>query len=448
MSIIVFVVMEIMSASSFRFVKACTLICGFSFATGAGSFARELTLEKVPPITVEQAPAYPENLARYHSGAQVETAPHNDTTSNLVLSTSGEDENTSEAALLCGDPTTGYALSAGSKTLVITLSKIENIDNVSFLNHGVKGSVKIATSNSKLPADSAQWHIVSEQELTGAAFHAKVGPGEAKYVKMTFSVIEPGRIASLGVYSAPNVAAFTAPRARKLDPRHTGSFALISYNLTDVHAKSRALYVSSGKEIRQANNMIDDQSSTTYTFANDDSEPTAIIDLGRVTNLRRITALYTPRPGTVDFYVLESLPGHQPNAPKTLKLDDATIANLKAVGSVTDGTGRAAIDFPETTGRYILVKWAGTTQSDTPFSVAEIAAFGGNGPANLIAANSSATAGDRIESDGKSVADGKDAKDFKDMPEEGPEAPGEGPPPPLPPPPPFTFVPELLPTSP
>jgi hypothetical protein len=443
--------MEIMSASSSRLAKACTVVCGLSLATGAGLFAKDLTLQKVPPLTVEQAPAYPENLARYHLGARVEAAPQNGAASNLVLSTSTGDENTSETALLCDDPTTGYALSSGSKTLVIALSRIESIDNISFLNHGVKGSVRIATSNSKAPADSAQWHVVSEQELSGASFHAKVGPAEAKYVKLIFSVIEPGRIASLGVYSAPNVAAFTAPRARQFN-QHTGSFGLISYNLSDVHAKSRALYVSSGADIRAANNMIDDQAATTYTFASDDSAPTAIIDLGKVTNLRRITALYTPRPGTVDFYVLESLPGRQPNAPKTLKLDDAALANLKAVGSVSDGTGRAAIDFPETTGRYILVKWAGATESDGPFSVAEIAAFGGNRPGNLIAANSSATAGDRIESDGKSVADGKDlgsGKDFsKEMPEEGPESPGEGPPPPLPPPPPFTFVPELLPTSP
>jgi hypothetical protein len=334
--------------------------------------------------------------------------------------------------------------------LVLTLSKIESIDKITFLNHGVKGSVRIAISNGKLPADSAQWNTVSEQELTGDAFRAKVGPTEAKYVKLTFSVIEPGRIAGLGVYPTSNVSAFTMPRARKLNVNHAGSFALINYNATDVHNRSRALYVSSGNEIREANNMIDDQSATTYKFASDDSEPTAIIDLGKVTNLRRITAVYTPRPGTVDFYVLQSLPGHQANA-KTLKLDDTSLGNVRAVGSVSDGTGRAAIDFPETTGRYILVKWAGVAQSDAPFAVAEIAAFG-NRPGNLIAQNSSATVGDRLESDGKSVADGKDlgsGKDFsKDMPEEGPQAPGEGPPPPLPPPPPFTFVPELLPTSP
>jgi hypothetical protein len=126
---------------------------------------------------------------------------------------------------------------------------------------------------------------------------------------------------------------------------------------------------------------------------------------------------------------------------------------MKAVGSVTDGTGRAAIDFPETTGRYILVKWAGATDSNQPFSIAEIAAFGDSRGGNLIAANTTASNPEEgIESDGKAMADGKDlgaGKDMgKEMPEEGPESPAEGPPPPLEPPPPFALVPEILPTSP
>ena len=228
----------------------------------------------------------------------------------------------------------------------------------------------------------------------------------------------------------------------------SSSFGLISYNLSDVHAKSRAVYVSSGDDIREANNMIDDQPATTYSFAPNDPQPTAIIDLGKMTSLRRITAVYTPRPGTVNFYVLQALPA---GASKTMKLDDAAFSKMKAVGSVTDGTGRAAIDFPETTGRYILVKWAGAAETDTPFSVAEIAAFGGSRGGNLIAANTAA-ANTEEESDGKTMAEGKDlgsGKDFgKEMPEEGPESPAEGPTDPLPPPPPFTFVPEVLPNSP
>jgi len=144
------------------------------------------------------------------------------------------------------------------------------------------------------------------------------------------------------------------------------------------------------------------------------------------------------------------LPGNG-NA-KTVKLDDTALANMKSVGSVTDGTGRAAIDFPETTGRYILVKWAGASESDQPFSIAEIAAFGGSS-SNLIAANTTDSSRAGIESDGKTLEDAKDlggGKDLgKDMPEavgEGP--PEEGPPPPLNAPPPFSFVPVILPNSP
>jgi hypothetical protein len=150
---------------------------------------------------------------------------------------------------------------------------------------------------------------------------------------------------------------------------------------------------------------------------------------------------------------MDSLPGVQKGAaPKTLKFDATTSANLKSVGTVSDGTGRAAIDFPATTGRYIMVKWSPLTQEGASFSVAEIAAFAGSDKSNLVAANNMTVAQeDRIESDGKTMLDGKDlgsGKDAKDMPEEGPEAPAEGPPPALPPPPPFTFIPEILPTSP
>jgi hypothetical protein len=418
--------MEIMRVPASRLLTVCCLICGFPFAGGAA----ELVLQKVPPLTVEQTPAYPENLARHYFGAQIEVAP----------------DGNSAAALLCDDPTSAYPLPTGNKTLLITLSKIENIDSISFSNHGVRGNVAIATSNSKLPSDSSQWHVVSQQELTSEAVQAKIGPSEAKYVMLSFDVTEPGQIAGLGVYSPPSVAAFTMPRARKTNSDRSGAFALVNYNLTDLHAKARALYVSSGDDVRQANNMIDDQSSTIYGFSPSDAEPTAVIDLGKVTALRRICALYSPRQGNVDFYVVDSLPGvSQGNPPKTLKLDGAALAGLKSVGTVSDGTGLAAIDFPATSGRYVVVKWTPLSQQDTPFTVAEIAAFGGSDHGNLIVANTAASTQDRVESDGKTMVDGKDAKDFKEMPE---EAPAEGPPPPFSAPPPFVFVPEIVPTSP
>src|SRR5206468_6330769 len=128
----------------------------------------------------------------------------------------------------------------------------------------------------------------------------------------------------------------------------------ISYNLTNLHSKSRVLYVSSGEELNEANNMIDSQPASSFAFAATDSAPAAIIDLGKVVPLRRISALYSRRQGTMDFYVLESLPETQA-ASKTLRLDDKMLADLKPVGSVADDSGgRGAIDFPVTAGRYIM----------------------------------------------------------------------------------------------
>ena len=447
-----------MSASTSSLLKTCAFTCSLFLGFNSASFGAELVLEKVPPITVARAPAYPENLARYYYGAQVE-APHGTSIANLQLSSKSKDTNTAAAALLCDDPTVGYALPSGSTTLLVSFPRIENIDTISFLNHGAKGDVKIAVSSAKLPADSPQWREVSHQALASNVVKSKIGPAEAKYVRLTFDLAEPGRIAGLGVYSTPALSALTMPRAHKLNGEEKSeSFGLISYNLTDVHAKSRALYVTSGDDLIQANNMIDGQPASSYSFEPSDAMPAAIIDLGKVTTLRRISAIYAPSHVGVDFYVLQSLPGsgtgsvakaREVGAPKTLRLDDTTFARLTPVGSVLDeGTGRAAVDFPEMSGRYILVKWTPTAQQDTAFSVAEISAFGKSKSGSLIAAN---TAGSRggIVSDGKTGEDAKDfglGKDAKEIPAEAP--PAEGPPVGLPQPPPFVFVPLVIPTSP
>src|ERR1700730_13777613 len=294
-----------MSTSTSLHAQICPFACCLFLGHASGLFAAELVLEKVPPLTVEQAPAYPQNLARYYLGAKVEAAPQSQPIAALQLSSKSEDTNTAEAALLCDDPTVGYALPSGSTTLLVSFAKIENVDSISFLNRGAKGDVKIAISSAKLPADNPQWHDVSQQELTSDAVKAKLGPSEAKYVRLTFDVTEPGRIAGLGVSCAETVAELPSGRPRKLNVQEKpDSFGLISYSLTDLHARARALYVSSGEDLTQANNMIDDQPATSFTFASTDAAPAAVIDLGKVTTLQRISAVYAPQQGRVDFYVL------------------------------------------------------------------------------------------------------------------------------------------------
>jgi hypothetical protein len=445
--------MEILNARCLHSGRVFALGCLIVF--GASQLiASDLVLQKVPPLTIEQVPAYPQNLARHRLGAQVELASQNNSGSTLQVDAKLADRNALEAVLLGDDPTVGYALPIGRTTLLVSLSAIENVDNISFLNDGVRGDVTVASASAKLPPESPQWHKVSQQELTSGTVKAKIGPAEAKYVRLTFNVTEPGRVAGLGLYPTAAVSDFTMPRPNNAAiENQSKSFGLISYNVTDLHGKTRALYVSSGENLKQANNMIDDQVSTSFTFAANDVAPTAVIDLGSPTSLRRISAIYSSRKGTINFYVLQTLPGISvasssvaENPPPTLRVTDTVQDNLQPVASIIDdGSGRAAVDFPATTGRYVMVKWGATGPQDVPFSVAEIAAFGSGQSTNLMAAYVSRAGTGRMSSDGKTMLDGKD---FKDIPGEGPEPPAEAPPPALPPPPPFVFVPEIIPTSP
>lgn len=461
--------MEIMKTNTLSSRTKSLLFCA-ALATPSLAVAGDLILQKAPPLTVEQAPAYPENVARYYFGAAVSTLPQQ-AAANLVLSSNGQDRNTSEAALLCDDPTTGYQLSAGKSSLLVSLASIENIQSISFLNDGARGDLSIAISNADVPANSPEWREIATRKITDGPLVAKIGPGEAKYVRLTFNVNEPGRIAAFGVFATPAVSDFTMPRPRKVSfDNDSSSFALINSNYTDLHVRARALYASSG-DLKQANKMIDNQPGSVYQFAAGDQTPTAVIDLGRERSLTRISAIYANQPGSVDFYVLDKLPmgsgdadqpavqqianvGQGAELPGTLKLSDQTLADLKSVGSVVStNKGRASINFPETKGRYVMLKWHPASVSDENFSVAQVAAFGTSlrdRNARDASRTQVANAGDEA-SDTKDFADGKSILDNKDIPAEGlNEAlpPGEGPPPPLPEVPPFTFIPQAVPQVP
>ena len=236
-------------------------------------------------------------------------------------------------------------------------------------------------------------------------------------------------------------------------PQTNGSATLGYVSLTT--AEPRALYVSSGTDLKLANNIADSRQATSFTFAANDAEPTAVIDLGQSKVVSRVTAAYAARKGTMTVYVAESLPGTAGNEmaadlPATLRIDAAGWSTMRKVAAVTnDGTQPgAAADFAPTTGRYVLLRWHAANERDGSFTLAEVAAFGGDDQ------NRTATRHTRRRysdvSDSKDVADNKDVADTKDIPEEGPQAPppGEGPPPGLPQPPPFTFIPQVVPVSP
>jgi len=425
------------AAKRHSFLRPFTFFLGLGIAIS--SSGADLVLQKVPPLTVAQAPNYPQNLARIDLGAQIESDVPSDASSSVPF--------------LSGDPASVYALKTGTTRLLISLVKIENIDSIAFLNSEAKGTVTIALASAKLSPESPQWHEARQEELSSGLISARIGPAEAKYVRLTFNVSSPGRIGNLGVYSAGAVSDFTMPRTRKIAAGTSAeAIAKANYNLADLHAKARTIFVSSGDDLTLAHNMIDGQPGTSYTFAANDAAPAAIIDLGRSVPVNRISTFSTPGSAVVRFYVLDTLPANSIGDPASaLRIDPQTLAAFKIVRTGSDdGSGRVAVNFEETTGRYVMLAWTPSRQN-TNFSVTEVAIFGPSGNARLLAAN---TSGNNVSatSDDKRVRDFKDTKDFsKEIPGEGPakeQAPGEGPAPELPRPPPFVFIPRVVPTSP
>src|SRR5438093_4529025 len=254
-----------MASKRHNFLRASLLL---GLGIGISASGADLVLQKVPPLTVAQAPIYPQNLARLDLGAQIESELPADASSSVPF--------------LSGDPASVYALRTGTTRLLISLAKIENIDSVAFLNSEAKGTVAIALASAKLSPESPQWHEARQEELSSGLISARIGPAEAKYVRLTFNVSSPGRIGNLGVYSAGAVSDFTMPRTRKIAAGTSAqAMAKANYNLADLHAKARTIFVSSGGDLKLAQNMIDSQPGTAYAFAANDAAPAAIIDLGR-----------------------------------------------------------------------------------------------------------------------------------------------------------------------
>jgi hypothetical protein len=250
------------------------------------------------------------------------------------------------------------------------------------------------------------------------------------------------------LHKAPNDTAATK-RADSLGPQ--ANFALVNYSVKQTHPKARALYVSSGANLAQANSMVDDQPATSFGFSTDDKFPTTLIDLGRVCTLRRLSTVYSARPGSFDFYVMQSLPATvRDDLTGTMKFNADAFANVKPIAStIDDGTkGRAAIEFPATRCRYVMLRWIPAEHENRSFTVAEIRAVGsGGGP---LLASSGRFMGaepepeETVTVDAKDVVDAKDIYESKDIA----EAPAEGPAPWLPQPPPFSFIPFVVPVSP
>jgi hypothetical protein len=94
-----------------------------------------------------------------------------------------------------------YSLPEGETILIIQVPNAALLDRFTFMNEDtVRGALKIAVSNVRLPATDPTWNAVSGDIAFAhkRLFNLSMVGVEAKYVKLSFRVTKEDRIADFG----------------------------------------------------------------------------------------------------------------------------------------------------------------------------------------------------------------------------------------------------------
>jgi hypothetical protein len=313
-----------------------------------------------------EKPNAAKNIARMNCGARIESI----TPAGRVASV-----DSGASALIMDDSTLSCPLEEGETTFIISFPKTSLLDRFTFVNENAaaQGKLTIAVSNYQLPAISSRWTPVSGSVAftRKRLFNLSLVGVEARYVKLSFHVDKGGRIASVGLYGTESLQRFASRQggttlvsnvvaAKRLED-------VVNFNFANIYASARVVFVSSGAGAT-AHRMIDDDTTTGFTFAPSDSRPTAIIELAGIERLHRVSTLHKMQAGTLDVYVMNKLAA-----------DPADLSEAKLIASVddNDGNGKAAVEFNPRGARYVAFRWTPAEPNRTEgFQVAEVNAFG------------------------------------------------------------------------
>src|SRR5256714_4911555 len=349
-----------------RVSRGFPIVAALVLATALNVLAGESALD-ARPLDAAGNPA--KNLARMNCGASIDLIRAD---GRVMVVTNKE---SSPSALLLDDDTLNYPLPEGDTIFVLSFPRTSMLDRFTFVNENsaAAGEMKVAVSNYRLPARSSKWIDVNiGTSFTGKRlFDLPLAGTEARYVKLSFHVTEPGTIAGFGLYGAQSLQKFAARQRGAI--RVTNSAAtrryedILNFNFANLYANARIVFISSGVQ-EQAKRMIDDDVITSFQFAPADPQPTVIVQLAERERLHRVSAVYKMEKGRLDVFLLQDL-GSKPG----------DLSRARPIASVTDidGAGKAALDFDPHGARYVALRWTpqdGTTPRS--FEVAEVSAFG------------------------------------------------------------------------
>ncbi|MDD5261001.1 MAG: hypothetical protein PHD76_04050 [Methylacidiphilales bacterium] len=359
------------------------------FTTFAQQVAADV-LKKTPDLNEIKRATYPLNLARINLGAHIKSDRPTQATQKIVDDEKDESRSNTGMTLISDDQSISTPLLSGKTSYIISLPQTYPLDFFNFQNYKCAGKFSVFLSKNDLDFNSPDWRPAG-QIITFAKDHAyecHFTMADARYVKVTFDVSIPGEIRAFGLFgTAKNYGLRGKPEV--VDAQQPVE-QIVNYSYSALYtAKSSVAYVSStgpGNKLSDANYMIDNNISTSYSFAPDDPHPCLILDLSSTTPLRRISGTFTSPPGDLNIYLLYRLPGEDSSdvagflpygsssgtsglpiflaqirlsAPPSLTIPPAFFDKTKPYRTIemSGGPRRMAVNFDMTPVRYIMFRF-------------------------------------------------------------------------------------------
>lgn len=328
----------------------------------------ETTLLKTPPLSEKARAEFPLNLARTNLGAEIQSSRSDKLTTNIF---DDLDTNLSAAGLISCDESISYPLPKGATSLIIKLPFLAANNQFSFFgDNGCEGNVTLYGSNTALPFKSDKWKKITDTKSFVRQKNVIIDFPSTEFLvlKIDFEITKAGRVNGLGVFGETKSTGFEEKpeQAKTLQPLSE----IVNYDYSGLNNNQASVtHVSSyksEKDLGKVNNMIDDNTGTSYSFAVDDPSPSLIVDLGLTETIRRITVAYEAAPGSLEFYLLNKLPedkvtsgANNPQGAKLLKLPSDFYKNNSPIKTVQTETSKlkSSASFDLQSVRYILLRW-------------------------------------------------------------------------------------------
>jgi hypothetical protein len=356
-----------MNLSSAWFIRALT---GIALAvTVSNDFAADVAQ---PGAAANKA----KNLARLNCGAHIERVMPGGRVTSFAAR---PDSTGAPNALLLDDNTLSCPLTAGDNVFIVTLSHVATLQRLGFINRNgsARGEFEVAVSNYRLGSTDGAWNVVRNRTAFGkeSVISLPLTAVEARYVRLTFHVDREGQIAALALYGIPTLEGFARDHVFRANTNFSiGSLKLVTpledtlhFNYANQYAQGRIAYVSSSGP-DSPSRMIDDDASTSFSFAGNDDHPTMVVELSGRQRLHRVSALSEGvDTSSVQVYLLNDL-GSDPG--------DLSQARLVPSSATQAGDGTIKVDFDPQNARYVALRWNRTRGYHKPIEVAEIGVFG------------------------------------------------------------------------